>query len=61
ELGTGFFPKCGIAPEACSSWFLPRIAGINQALEWAFWCESLMHQKHSKKDFSAVVTKKPIC
>ena len=30
------FSKRGIVPEACSSWFLPRIVGINQALEWAF-------------------------
>ena len=29
------FAKRGIVPEACSSWFLPRIVGINQALEWA--------------------------
>jgi enoyl-CoA hydratase/carnithine racemase len=26
----------GITPEACSSWFLPRIVGISQALEWTF-------------------------
>lgn len=30
------FAKRGIVPEACSSWFLPRIVGINQALEWCF-------------------------
>src|SRR4029078_8663104 len=24
----------GIVPEACSSWFLPRVVGISQALEW---------------------------
>ena len=24
----------GIVPEACSSWFLPRIVGISQAMEW---------------------------
>lgn len=28
------FARRGIVPEACSSWFLPRIVGINQALEW---------------------------
>lgn len=28
------FAGRGIAPEACSSWFLPRVVGINQALEW---------------------------
>jgi enoyl-CoA hydratase/carnithine racemase len=30
------FARRGIVPEACSSWFLPRIVGINQALEWAY-------------------------
>jgi enoyl-CoA hydratase/carnithine racemase len=30
------FAKRGIVPEACASWFLPRIVGINQALEWAY-------------------------
>lgn len=28
------FARRGITPEACSSWFLPRIVGISQALEW---------------------------
>ena len=28
------FTKRGIVPEACSSWFLPRIVGISQAMEW---------------------------
>lgn len=28
------FSRRGIVPEACSSWFLPRIVGIGQALEW---------------------------
>ena len=30
------FGKLGIVPEACSSWFLPRIVGLQQALEWAY-------------------------
>ncbi len=30
------FEKIGITPEACSSWFLPRIVGISQALEWVY-------------------------
>jgi enoyl-CoA hydratase/carnithine racemase len=29
------FTRRGIVPEACSSWFLPRIVGIGQAVEWA--------------------------
>lgn len=28
------FARRGITPEACSSWFLPRIVGISQASEW---------------------------
>jgi enoyl-CoA hydratase/carnithine racemase len=35
EAKIGFvFTRRGIVPEACSSWFLPRIVGISQALEW---------------------------
>ena len=30
------FGKIGIVPEACSTWFLPRIVGISQALEWIY-------------------------
>src|SRR6056300_1139630 len=30
------FNKIGVVPEACSSWFLPRIVGISQALEWCY-------------------------
>jgi enoyl-CoA hydratase/carnithine racemase len=28
------FSRRGIIPEACSTWFLPRIVGISKALEW---------------------------
>lgn len=28
------FARRGITPEACSGWFLPRLVGISQALEW---------------------------
>jgi enoyl-CoA hydratase/carnithine racemase len=35
EARFGFvFTRRGIVPEACSSWFLPRLVGISQALEW---------------------------
>jgi enoyl-CoA hydratase/carnithine racemase len=30
------FAKRGIVPEACSTWFLPRIVGIQQAAEWVY-------------------------
>ena len=29
------FARRGIVPEACSSWFLPRVVGISKAVEWA--------------------------
>ena len=35
------FGKLGIVPEAASSWFLPRIVGIQQALEWVYSAEIL--------------------
>jgi enoyl-CoA hydratase/carnithine racemase len=28
------FARRGIIPEACSSWFLPRVVGISRAMEW---------------------------
>ena len=28
------FARRGLIPEACSSWFLPRVVGISQAMEW---------------------------
>ena len=35
EARIGFvFARRGVVPEACSSWFLPRIVGISQALQW---------------------------
>ncbi len=33
------FGKLGIVPEACSSWFLPRLVGPQQALEWVLSAE----------------------
>lgn len=35
------FGRLGIVPEACSSWFLPRIVGIQQALEWVYSADIL--------------------
>lgn len=35
------FGKLGIVPEAASTWFLPRIVGIPQALEWLYSAEIL--------------------
>jgi enoyl-CoA hydratase/carnithine racemase len=33
------FGKLGIVPEACSTWFLPRIVGMQQALDWLYSAE----------------------
>jgi enoyl-CoA hydratase/carnithine racemase len=35
------FGKLGIVPEAASTWFLPRIVGLQQALEWVYSAEIL--------------------
>ncbi len=33
------FGRIGIVPEACSSWFLPRVVGLSQALEWTYMAD----------------------
>jgi enoyl-CoA hydratase/carnithine racemase len=35
------FGRLGIVPEAASSWFLPRIVGLQQALEWVYAADIL--------------------
>lgn len=35
------FGRIGITPEATSTWFLPRIVGMPQALEWVYSAEIL--------------------
>lgn len=42
------FGKIGITPEACSTWFLPRIVGISQALEW-FYSAEIMTADEAKE------------
>ncbi|MFN3237546.1 MAG: crotonase/enoyl-CoA hydratase family protein [Pseudomonadales bacterium] len=36
------FGKIGVTPEACSTWFLPRIVGMQTALEWVYSADILM-------------------
>lgn len=35
------FGRIGIVPEACSTWFLPRIVGMSRALEWIYTADIL--------------------
>lgn len=35
------FGRLGIVPEACSSWYLPRLVGMQTALEWVYSAEIL--------------------
>jgi enoyl-CoA hydratase/carnithine racemase len=40
EARIGFvFARIGIVPESCSSWFLPRLVGMQKALEWCYSAE----------------------
>jgi len=42
------FGKIGIVPEACSSWFLPRLVGTQQALEWVLSADVLTAEEAHK-------------
>lgn len=46
QARVGFvFSKLGIVPEACSSWFLPKIVGVSRALEWTYRADILAAQE----------------
>ena len=47
------FSQRGIVPEAASSWFLPRIVGISQALEWCYTGGCFRRRKRSPGASSA--------
>ena len=44
------FARRGIVPEACSSWFLPRVVGISKALEWRYSGKVFGAGRHSAAD-----------
>jgi len=44
------FSRRGINPEACSSWFLPRLVGIQTALEWCYSGRVFPAQEAHEKD-----------
>ena len=39
------FGRIGIVPEACSTWFLPRLVGLQQALDWVYSADILSAQE----------------
>jgi len=41
------FGRIGITPEACSTWFLPRLVGTQQALDW-FYRADLIEPEEAK-------------
>lgn len=49
------FNKIGITPEACSTWFLPKIVGISTALEWVYTGEIFKGDVAEKAGFVKAV------
>lgn len=49
------FNKIGITPEACSTWFLPRIVGLGKALEWCYSGEILSAEQALRADLVSAV------
>ena len=49
------FNKIGITPEACSTWFLPRIVGMSRALEWCYTGDILTAEAALAGDFVKAV------
>ena len=49
------FNKIGITPEACSSWFLPRIVGMGTALEWVYTGDLINAEELLAKQFVRAV------
>jgi len=45
------FNKIGITPEACSSWFLPRIVNMGTALEWVYSGDLIKTDELERKGF----------
>ena len=50
---TGFvFNRIGITPEACSTWFLPRIVNMGTALEWIYRADLIGSKELKKNGFA---------
>ena len=52
------FARRGIVPEACSSWFLPRLVGISQAAEWCYSGGCSRPRRRSTAGWSAACTRR---
>jgi len=50
------FAKRGIVPEACSSWFLPKIVGISNALQWCLSGRIFLPQEALEKGLINEIT-----
>ena len=50
------FAKRGIVPEACSSWFLPKIVGISNALQWCLSGRIFQPQEALEKGLISEIT-----
>ena len=46
------FNKIGITPEACSSWFLPRIVNMGTAMEWIYSGDLINPEELKERGFA---------
>ena len=46
------FNRIGITPEACSTWFLPRIVNMGTALEWIYRADLIDARELKKRGFA---------
>ena len=46
------FNKIGITPEACSTWFLPRIVNMGTALEWVYSGDLISAEELKSRGFA---------
>ena len=52
------FNKIGITPEACSSWFLPRIVNMGTALEWVYSGDLIEAEELERRGFANAIVEK---
>ncbi|GJM14256.1 MAG: enoyl-CoA hydratase [Pseudohongiella sp.] len=52
------FNKIGITPEACSTWFLPRIVNMGTALEWVYSGDLIAADELKSSGFANTITPK---